>query len=154
VLLNGEQFSWDALDSSDYFQVNMKTAIVLSAAMLSQTIGDVLLSRGMKQADHLVWNRLESWVGSLLKIMALPDVWMGTFFLILFFALFSAALSWADLSFVLPATSFGYVLNVAAAHLFLGEKVTMAKWAGSLLICVGVLAVSRSQFMKKAIAAE
>jgi|WetSurMetagenome_2_1015567.scaffolds.fasta_scaffold381727_3 drug/metabolite transporter (DMT)-like permease len=132
----------------------MKTAIVLSAAMLSQTIGDVLLSRGMKQTDHLVWARPESWMDSLLKIIALPDVWLGTVFLILFFALFSAALSWADLSFVLPATSFGYVLNVAAAHLFLGEKVTMAKWAGSLLICAGVLAVSRSQVLKKEVATE
>jgi uncharacterized membrane protein len=64
--------------------------------------------------------------------------------LIVFFVLFSASLSWADLSFVLPATSFGYVLNVTFAWHFLGETVSATKWMGTILICIGVIAVSRS----------
>jgi len=61
-----------------------------------------------------------------------------------FFVLFSAALSWADLSFVLPATAFGYVLNVAAGNYFLGESVSTSRWAGAAIITLGVLFVSRS----------
>jgi drug/metabolite transporter (DMT)-like permease len=57
---------------------------------------------------------------------------------------FSAALSWADLSFVLPATAFGYVLNVAAGYYFLGETVSTRRWAGAVIITLGVLFVSRS----------
>jgi len=71
-------------------------------------------------------------------------VWLGTALLIVFFVLYSAALSWADLSFVLPATAFGYVLNVAAGHYFLNESVTPTRWAGSVVITLGVFLVSRS----------
>ena len=57
--------------------------------------------------------------------------------LIVFFALYSAALSWADLSFVLPATAFGYVLNVAAGYYFLNETVSPIRWAGAVIITAG-----------------
>jgi hypothetical protein len=97
----------------------MKTAIVLISAMLAQAVGDVLLSRGMKQADGFFHAHSGSWGKAAWQIASLPEVWMGTILLILFFALFAAALSWADLSFVLPTTSFGYILNVAFADVFL-----------------------------------
>jgi drug/metabolite transporter (DMT)-like permease len=71
-------------------------------------------------------------------------LWLGTLLLIVFFVLYSAALSWADLSFVLPATAFGYVLNVAAGYYFLNESVSPARWAGSVVITLGVFLVSRS----------
>ncbi len=76
--------------------------------------------------------------------MQSPMVWVGTLLLIVFFVLYSAALSWADLSFVLPATAFGYVLNVAAGHYFLGELVSNRRWGGAVIITLGVLFVSRS----------
>ena len=73
-----------------------------------------------------------------------PGIWLGIGLLGVFFVLYAAVLSWADLSFVLPATAFGYVLNVACGYYFLHEAVTLARWAGSLCICLGVVCVSRS----------
>jgi multidrug transporter EmrE-like cation transporter len=121
----------------------MKTAVVLITAIVAQAFGDVFLTKGMKaitsleaggadmptQAAHLALQALQS-----------PMVWVGTLLLIVFFVLFSAALSWADLSFVLPATAFGYVLNVAAGNYFLGESVSASRWAGAAIITL----VSRS----------
>lgn len=127
----------------------MKTASVLIIAIVAQAFGDVFLTKGMKAIESL-----ESGAGingsiSLISHIALqalqsPMIWVGTLLLIVFFALFSAALSWADLSFVLPATAFGYVLNVAAGYYFLGESVSNTRWAGALIITLGVLCVSRS----------
>lgn len=128
----------------------MKTAIVLITAIFAQAAGDVFLTKGMKslasldasggglsesisQASHIAFQALQS-----------PMIWIGTLLLIVFFALFSAALSWADLSFVLPATAFGYVLNVAAGYYFLNESVSPRRWAGAVIITLGVLFVSRS----------
>ena len=124
----------------------MKTAAVLVIAILSQAAGNVFLTRGMKavaagatsegpfsQALHFALSAARS-----------PEVLIGTLLLIVFFALYSAALSWADLSFVLPATAFGYVLNVAAGHYFLNEEVGRMRWIGSLIITLGVVFVSRS----------
>jgi drug/metabolite transporter (DMT)-like permease len=128
----------------------MKTATVLIIAILAQAAGDVFLSRGMKsiasldvsggglseslsQVSHIAFQAMQS-----------PMIWIGTLLLIVFFALYSAALSWADLSFVLPATAFGYVLNVAAGYYFLNETVSTRRWAGAVIITLGVLFVSRS----------
>jgi uncharacterized membrane protein len=45
---------------------------------------------------------------------------------------------------VLPATSIGYVLNVALAHQLLNEYVSTTRWTGTMLICLGVILVSGS----------
>jgi len=120
----------------------MKTAIVLILAIAAQTAGGVILTKAMhgvsaSGTDETIW---------LLAVRSIesPAVWLGTALLIVFFALYAAALSWADLSFVLPATSFGYVLNVACGHYFLNETVSPTRWAGSVLIFAGVMLVSRS----------
>ena len=129
----------------------MKTAVVLIIAILAQAVGNVFLTRGMKAVAATTTNGGEGLTDTVaqslhaaLRAMQSPEVLMGTVLLIVFFALYTAALSWADLSFVLPATAFGYVLNVAAGHYFLNEKVTLWRWLGSIVITLGVVFVSRS----------
>jgi drug/metabolite transporter (DMT)-like permease len=119
----------------------MKTATVLIVAIVSQAIGNVYLTKAMKAVTSAGADDLMSTV---LRAASNPTLWLGTALLIVFFALYSAALSWADLSFVLPATAFGYVLNVAAGHYFLSESVSPSRWAGSAIITLGVFLVSRS----------
>ena len=121
----------------------MKTAVVLVVAIVSQAVGNVFLTRAMKLITNPVAGG-DDLLSTILRAITNPTLWLGTALLIVFFVLYSAALSWADLSFVLPATAFGYVLNVAAGHYFLSESVTPARWAGSLIITLGVFLVSRS----------
>lgn len=121
----------------------MKTAIVLIIAILAQTAGDVYLTKGMK-AIVVEGAGLSQFLQIALQVGQNPSVLIGTALLIVFFALYSAALSWADLSFVLPATAFGYVLNVAAGYYFLNETVSPIRWAGAAIITLGVVFVSRS----------
>lgn len=118
----------------------MKTATVLIIAIVAQALGNVYLTKAMKSVTSAGGDL----IATALRAASDPMVWLGTALLIVFFALYSAALSWADLSFVLPATAFGYVLNVAAGHYFLSETVTPARWAGSVVITLGVFLVSRS----------
>ena len=127
----------------------MKTAVVLITAIVAQALGDVFLTKGMKAIESLesggpASDSVSQVIHIGLQAIQSPMVWVGTLLLIVFFALFSAALSWADLSFVLPATAFGYVLNVAAGSYFLGESVSNRRWIGAAIITLGVLFVSRS----------
>jgi len=128
----------------------MKTAAVLITAIVAQAFGDVCLTKGMKAITALDssgagFSEMPSQIWHIaLQAIQSPMVWGGTLLLIVFFVLFSAALSWADLSFVLPATAFGYVLNVAAGYYFLSELVSNTRWAGAVIITLGVLFVSRS----------
>jgi len=122
----------------------MKTAITITLAVLAQAVGNTLLSKGMKGIASL--GKLQESISPMLilDVLGNPLIWIGTLCLGLFFALFSLSLSWEDLSLVLPATSIGYVVNVAFARYFLQEPVSLSRWAGTGLIVAGVILVSRS----------
>ena len=95
----------------------------------SNALGNFALSIGMKQATNLLAALLEPWV-------------LGGIALLIFWTLARMALlSWADLSYVLPVTAFGYVLNAAFGRVFLGEQITPARWTGTLLIVAGIMLV-------------
>jgi uncharacterized membrane protein len=50
-------------------------------------------------------------------------------------------LSWADLTYVLPVTSFSYVLTAVVGAVYVKEQVSDLHWAGISLITVGILLV-------------
>lgn len=123
----------------------MKTIVVLFFAILAQTLGDVCLTKGMKsvgEVNTLVPSELLA-IGW--QVFTNPFVWLGIGSLLVFFVLHLTALSWADLSYVLPVTAFGYALNALMAKTLLGEHVSLARWAGTMVICVGVAVVSRTE---------
>src|SRR6266446_2488578 len=122
----------------------MKTAVVLILAILAQASGNVCLSKGMREMSAASQLGGHAMVSLILRGLANPTIWLGIGLLGVFFGLYAAALSWADLSFVLPATAFGYVINVACGYYVLHEAVRPARWTGAALISIGVFFVARS----------
>src|SRR5436853_7230339 len=96
--------------------------------------GDSMLSHGMKQAGNVSLHHLSTLFVALLN----PWVAVGILLLLAFFASYMNALSWADLTYVLPATSLGYVLLALVAKFALHEQVSPMRWAGIALIAGGV----------------
>ncbi len=74
----------------------------------------------------------------LLTALANPWVICGIALLVLFFCTYLTALSWADLTYVLPATAFSYILMAALGKFLLDENVTPAHWLGIALVTIGV----------------
>ncbi len=107
---------------------------VLVGIVVFSTIGEILLSRGMKQIGAISPAR---WMQAIAAILN-PSVALGILFLLAFFAAYLTALSWADLTYVLPATSFGFILLALLSHWLLHENVSAARWLGILLISAGV----------------
>jgi drug/metabolite transporter (DMT)-like permease len=110
--------------------------LILLAVMLTASVGDTLLSHGMKQIGPVSVGHL----GLLLAAMRNPWVIAGILCLLGFFASYLTALSWADLTFVLPATAFGYVVVLLLAKFWLHEPgaSSLYRWAGIVLIVCGV----------------
>ncbi len=108
--------------------------LILGAVMVGASVGDTFLSAGMKQVGPVSLHHLFS------LLIALKNPWVvsGIFFLVLFFASYLTALSWADLTFVLPATGFGYVIIELLSKFWLGETISPARWFGIALITLGV----------------
>src|SRR5262249_11379953 len=123
----------------------MKTLVVLFFAICAQTLGDVSLTKGMKSIGEVnTLNPTELFqIG--VHTFTTPMIWVGIASLGVFFCLYLIALSWADLSFVLPVTSFGYALNAFLSWRLLGEHVSFTRWLGTMIICVGVAVVSRTE---------
>src|SRR5664279_5167793 len=80
---------------------------------------------------------LHDFSGLLLAILN-PWVAAGILFLLAFFSCYMSALSWADLTYVLPATSLGYVLVALIAHFTFHEQISTTRWFGIALIAAGV----------------
>ncbi len=118
---------------------------MLLAAILSQAAGNVLLSKGMKAVADGRGGLDGDWAALLVEGATAPMVLAGMALTVLFFVFFSVALSKADLSFVAPAISAEVVLNVALADYVLHESVSAVRWAGALLISLGVVLVLRSE---------
>jgi drug/metabolite transporter (DMT)-like permease len=114
--------------------VTFRKYLVLAGVALFGSVGDSLLSRGMKEIGNVSVSHLQA------LILAVLNPWVvgGIVLLLAFFAAYMTALSWADLTFVLPATSIGYVLLALIAKFVLHEQVTPARWLGIVLITAGV----------------
>jgi drug/metabolite transporter (DMT)-like permease len=114
--------------------VTFRKYLVLAGVTLFAAIGDSLLARGMQQVGNISLRRLPDIILSILN----PWVALGILFLLGFFAAYMTALSWADLTYVLPATSLGYVLLALIAKFLLHEQVSMTRWVGIAMISAGV----------------
>jgi drug/metabolite transporter (DMT)-like permease len=107
---------------------------ILLAVMLTASVGDSLLSRGMEQVGAVDLHHL----GLLWHALFNPFVDAGIVLLIGFFACYTTALSWADLTFVMPATAFGYVMIALIGRFWLHERLSLSRWLGILLIVSAV----------------
>ena len=108
--------------------------LILGLVALCAPLGDTCLSRGMTQLPPItVAHPL-----SLISAVFTPWIAIGIALLIGFFASYLTALSWADLTFVLPATAFGNVIVALFARFWLHEAISLERWAGIVLITVGV----------------
>lgn len=115
-------------------RLRIKTWICAAVVVLSNVFGNFFLKLGMP-ADLPT---------PLSFITALFEPWaaLGVALLILWMMSRMALLSWADLSYVLPVTSVGYVLVALSGRFLLNEQITFRRWAGILLIMSGVALVS------------
>lgn len=118
----------------DSARLRTKTWVCAAVVVLSNVAGNFFMKRGMP-ADLPT---------PLSYITALFQPWvaLGVMLLILWMLSRMALLSWADLSYVLPVTSVGYVLVALTGRIFLNEQITPQRWAGIVLIMAGVALVS------------
>ena len=119
--------------------MSFRKYLVLAAIVLFGSCGDICLSFAMKKAGPVSATN----IGQLVGLVFTPWVALGILLLIGFFASYMAALSWADLTYVLPAASLGYVILALMARFLLHEQVTLTRWAGIILVSLGVAVVTQ-----------
>jgi drug/metabolite transporter (DMT)-like permease len=124
----------------------VKTRVLILIVIVTSAVGNVFLSKGMKQVGPLSLVGLADVFPIAATVLLNPWIIAGMVLLTVFFISFLTVLSWADLSYVLPATAPSYLLVAGLSWWLLGESISGWRWLGTVLIVAGVaLVVSRSE---------
>jgi ceramide glucosyltransferase len=116
----------------------MRTASILIFVVVTGTAGEICLTHAMKLLGEVHDFRPRAILAFVLRALRVGWLWFGVLLMTASFFSFLAMLSWFPVSFVIPATSLAYVAGAFGAKIFLGEHLNGTRWAGILLICLGV----------------
>lgn len=120
----------------------MTTALLIALVVLGGSAGDVFITKGMKQLGEISTLNARRLLGIFGRAITNRYFLIGVFFMAVSYFSFLGALRLADLSLVLPATSVSFVITTIGARFFLKETISVMRWAGILLVCIGVALIS------------
>ncbi len=118
--------------------MTFKTKLLLAIVVVANAAGNLALGYGMRSRGDISSLPPIEMLAAGFASVASPWVLCGLVLLIAFFSAHTLLLSWADLSFVVLVSAIGYVLVVVLSATILGEHISAARWAGTLLIACGV----------------
>ena len=124
--------------------LHFKTYVLLLFVVLFAPLGNVLLSKGMKGIGSAQHWAVADLFPVLVKILTSGTIWLGIGCLLAFFVAYMLVLTWADYSYVQPASAFSYAVVAMLSYFLLGEVVPPLRWAGIAVICLGVFVVGRT----------
>jgi drug/metabolite transporter (DMT)-like permease len=124
--------------------LHLKTYVLIFFIAVFAPLGNVLLSKGMKGVGSAVDWTPKDLLPILLRILGSPAIWLGIASLMAFFVAYMLVLTWADYSYVQPASSFSYAVVAALSYFVLGEVVSPLRWLGIAVICAGVFIVGHT----------
>jgi drug/metabolite transporter (DMT)-like permease len=124
--------------------LHLKTIVLIVIMVSVAPLGDMFLGKGMK-----VISPMASWApGDIFRFFfqafTSPTIWLGIGLLLAFFIAYMIVLSWADYSYVLPASSISILVVALLGYFVLHEVVKPTRWAGVSIICLGVFTVGHT----------
>lgn len=117
-----------------------KNRIFIALVVISNTLGTVLLGRGMTQMPDFASGALTY----ITRFLTNPWIVFGIALLVVWMVAQLSMLTWADLSYVLPVTASYYILTAIVSRFFLDERISLTRWIGIAVISFGVMLVSRT----------
>ena len=109
--------------------------------MVAGTAGELCVARAMKVAGEIKQFHPAAVIRIVSRAMRVGWMWLGLLFMTVAFFALLGMLSLESVSFVVPATALSYAVGALGGQVFLGERVTLTRWIGVLLVCLGVALV-------------
>ena len=122
----------------------LKTSILVVLLIILNSAGNFFFGLGMKRVGAIQGWSVAVLHGVFIAVFSNVWIWLGIVSMLLFLGALMLVLSWADFSYVLPATASMYVVVPLLGHFVLGEQVTPLHWVGVALIFMGVFFVART----------
>ena len=125
--------------------LHFKTLVLILIMICFSPLGNTLLGKGMKQVGAMPgWAPAELF-HFFFRALTTGTIWIGIGLLLAYFVAYLLVLSWADYTYVQPASSASYVLIALLSHFMLHESISPVRWIAVALICLGVFAVGYTQ---------
>jgi drug/metabolite transporter (DMT)-like permease len=105
------------------------------------TMGEIFMSRAMKETGEVKNFRPVALIEVILRALRVRWMWLGVGMMAIGFFSLLAVFSFENVSFVVPVTALSYVVGALGGRFFLGERVSLQRWIGILLVCAGVTLV-------------
>lgn len=109
--------------------------------VVAGTAGELCISRAMKEAGEVHDFRPGALLQVAGRVVRIKWIWIGLALMTVGFFALLGILSVENVSFVVPVTALSYVVGGMGGMLFLGERLNRSRWAGILLVCLGVALV-------------
>lgn len=122
--------------------MHLQVSAGLAALILGSTCGEIAITRGMKSVGEPARLRPRAILQFLGRAVCNGWFWTGVPLMALSFYALLLLLSWAPISLVIPASALSYVVGTFGAKFILGEDVSIARWVGVILVCLGVALVA------------
>ena len=122
----------------------LRTSILVVLLIILNSAGNFFFGLGMKRIGAVKGWSLPALHSAFVAVFSSGWIWLGIISMLLFLGALMIVLSWADFSYVLPATAAMYAVVPLLGHFVLGESVTALRWTGVALICAGVLFVAQT----------
>src|ERR1700675_1255509 len=120
----------------------MRVILALAVLILGSTGGEIAVTHGMKATGEPARLRPRALLQFLGRAVRNGGFWAGLPLMALSFYALLIFLSWEPISLVIPASALSYVVGTLGAKYILKEDVNGMRWAGVLLVCVGVAIVA------------
>jgi len=125
-------------------RLQLKTLPLILISIVLGPLGNVFLGKAMKGIGSVTSARILDLVSIASRVLASGYIWLGIACLLGFFIAHMLLLTWADYSYVQPATSLSYLSISILSYLLLGETISLLRWLGVAVICLGVFLVGRT----------
>ena len=125
-------------------RLQLKTIPLILISIVSGPLGNVFLGKGMKRVGAVTSATTSEWFSFAVHALTAGYVWLGIACLLTFFIAHMLLLTWADYSYVQPATSLSYFFLTVLSYFVLGETISPLRWLGVSVICLGVFIVGRT----------
>ena len=119
----------------------IRVLFIILFSEISHTVGQILFKKSANQLEEARPNNLRSYGAFIARVIRIPSIWLGFFWLGVGVVLWLMALAQSHLSIVYPVGSIQYLLTMTAARIFLGEKIDRAKLMGTFLVIAGIILI-------------
>src|SRR5687767_15041241 len=127
-----------------------KLLVILFVALCFETIGVVLLSKGLKSLEGPRNDRVAEIARVVGRALTDKRIILGVACEAVFFVGLLIMMSNADVSFVWPLTSLTFVFSTVAARFYLHEQIDALRWMGVVLIVLGAGLITFTEKRKEA----